>query len=149
MGFGIVKFLVVREGKQAKVEGGRLKEFFFEQWVIEYLNGQIDNENYIFFHTKNKPQTLFNIQGMKSNTIINQNQSFYPIPFHSTFNILTNLNLDICMNQFQIHVQLQFPCIFMHKYIYIYIYNFKSELQTISNPIDISNFNLNPLNFLV
>jgi len=48
MGFGIVKFLVVREGKQAKVEGERLKENFFEQWVIEYLNGQIDNEFFFF-----------------------------------------------------------------------------------------------------
>jgi hypothetical protein len=82
MGFGIVKSLVVREGEQAKVEGERLKENFFEQWVIEYPNGQIDNENYIFFHTKNKPQNLFNILGMKSNAIINQINIF--IQFHST-----------------------------------------------------------------
>jgi hypothetical protein len=72
MGFGIVNFLVVREGEQAKAEGERLKENFFEQWVIEYPNGQIDNENYILFHTKNKLKNVFNIQGVKSNAIINQ-----------------------------------------------------------------------------
>jgi hypothetical protein len=71
MGVDIVKFLIVREGEWAKAKRERLREIFFEQWVIEYLIGQIDNENYILFHSKNKPQNLFNIQGMKSNTIIN------------------------------------------------------------------------------
>jgi len=61
MGFGIIKLLVVREGEWAKTEGERLREMFFEQWVIEHPNGQIDNENYILFHTKKKTQTLFNI----------------------------------------------------------------------------------------
>jgi hypothetical protein len=72
MKFGIINLFVVREGERVKAEGEMLKNICFEQWVIEYLNGQIDNENYILFHIKNKPQTLFNIQGMKSNTTINQ-----------------------------------------------------------------------------
>jgi hypothetical protein len=61
MGFGIIKLLIVKEGKRTKAKGERLRDKFFEQWVIEYPNGQIDNENYILFHTKNKPQSLFNI----------------------------------------------------------------------------------------
>jgi hypothetical protein len=38
MGFDNLKLYVIREVERAKVEGERLKEKLFEQWVIKHSN---------------------------------------------------------------------------------------------------------------
>lgn len=39
MGFDHLKLYVIREVEHAKVEGERLREKLFEQWVIKHSNG--------------------------------------------------------------------------------------------------------------
>jgi hypothetical protein len=85
--FGNVKPLIIKKGKHPKVKGKRLKTKSLKNGSLNTQMVNNDNENYNLFHTKNQPRTLFNIQGTKSNTTINQiNSISLHFPYTNKFN---------------------------------------------------------------
>lgn len=105
--FSNVKPLIIKKRKHPKVEGERLKEKSLKNGSLNTQMVNNDNENYNLFHTKNQPQTLYIIQGMKSNTTINQINSivqFYSNPHTNKFKFNSNIHEPIS-NPYPIPIQ--------------------------------------------